>query len=160
MMIRNAKAEELDRLMPIFEGAKAFMRERGNPNQWQDYPPRELIAEDIARGECFVLEDEDGIQGVFVLSFRRDEEYELPEAGFGGGEYATIHRLASTGKRRGVFRQTLDYCTARADCFRVDTHVENRIIREKLAAYGFQEKGELYRYGERFLTYEWRRTQK
>ena len=33
MMIRSAKSEELDVLMPIFEGAKAFMREAGNANQ-------------------------------------------------------------------------------------------------------------------------------
>ena len=160
MRVRSAVAVELDELMTLFDSAKAFMRQRGNAGQWKDYPPRELIAADIAAGECFVLEEEETVQGVFVFSHRRDEEYERSEAGFDGGAYATVHRLASAGKRQGVFLAALDYATAHADCLRVDTHVNNLVIREKLAAYGFVQKGRLERFGEQFLTYEWRKKEK
>lgn len=160
MIVRKAEIAELDLLMSLFESAKVFMRQRGNANQWRDYPPRELIAADIKRGECFVLEDGDGVQGVFVFSHQRDEDYERSEAGFDSSPYATVHRLASAGRRQGVFLAALDYAAAQAACLRVDTHVNNLVIQEKLAAYGFVQKGTLKRFGEQFLTYEWRKIKK
>ncbi|MGM9619203.1 MAG: GNAT family N-acetyltransferase [Oscillospiraceae bacterium] len=156
MTIRQARAEELSEIMAVFAQAQAFMRDTGNPRQWEDYPTREIVLGDIARGECWVLETGGELAGVFALGYGRDEEYELPEAGFSEGPYATLHRVASSGRAKGVFAAALDFCRARTDCLRVDTHEDNHIMRRLLERAGFRRCGTLQRFGERFLTYEWK----
>ena len=56
MYIRKAKIEELDRIMNIYAYARAFMAETGNPKQWgaTNWPPKDLIEQDIAQGKCHV----------------------------------------------------------------------------------------------------------
>ncbi len=157
MTVRKATTQDLAAIMEIFARAKAFMRETGNPNQWRDYPTETIVLRDIEREECLVMESENGIEGVFVMSFGPDAEYELPEAGFAPGEYATLHRLASAGREKGIFAAMLRFAQERADRLLADTHADNRIIQTLLAKNGFQQRGELIRYGERFPTYEWRR---
>ena len=158
MIVRKAAVEELPAIMDIFDRAKVFMRETGNPRQWRDYPTTEILLRDMERGECCVVVSEDGIEGVFVMSFGPEEEYEQPEAGFGsGGGYAALHRLASAGRRRGIFAAMLTYAQERAGRLLADTHEDNRIIQRLLEKNGFQRRGELVRQGERFPTYEWRR---
>lgn len=157
MIIRKAATQDFPVIMAIFARAKIFMRETGNPNQWQDYPTEEIVLQDIAREECFVMESENGIEGVFVMSFRADAEYEQPEAGFAPGQYATLHRLASAGREKGIFDAMLRFAQERADRLLGDTHADNRIIQSLLAKNGFRRRGELIRYGEHFPTYEWKR---
>ncbi|MGM9661760.1 MAG: GNAT family N-acetyltransferase [Oscillospiraceae bacterium] len=156
MTVRLARAEELPELMALFARAREFMRGTGNPRQWEDYPTEEIVLDDIARGECWVLESGGELAGVFALGFDRDEEYEQPEAGFSGGAYAALHRVASTGRVKGVFAAVMAFCRARADCLRADTHEDNRIMRRLLEKEGFRRCGTLQRFGERFLTYEWK----
>lgn len=158
MIVRMAKAEDLPQIMPLFDRAKAFMRANGNPKQWTDYPTEEILRWDIRRQECYVMESVDGIEGVFVMSFRVDEDYERPEAGFAPGEYASLHRLASAGRKKGIFSAMLTFAQERADRLLADTHADNRIIQTLLAKNGFQRRGELVRFGEHFPTYEWRRS--
>ena len=56
MMIRNARTEDLDRILDIYAIARAFMIATGNPNQWAgSYPAREDIEKDILNGTGFVL---------------------------------------------------------------------------------------------------------
>ena len=155
MIIRKAEMRELGTIMPLFDRARTFMRATGNPNQWTHYPTEEILRNDIGRGECYVMESAAGIEGVFVMSFGKDKDYELPEAGFAPGEYASLHRLASAGHRQGIFRAMLCYAQERADCLRADTHAENHIIQTLLEKNGFCRRGELTREGERFPTYEW-----
>lgn len=157
MIIRKAQRQDLPVIMEIFERAKAFMRESGNPNQWQNYPTEEILLADVGREECFVMESENGIEGVFVMSFRPDTDYEQPEAGFAPGAYASLHRLASAGREKGIFAAMLRFAQERADRLLGDTHTDNRIIQSLLEKNGFQRRGEVVRYGEHFPTYEWRR---
>ena len=56
MNIRHATEADLPAMMKIYEYARAFMAEHGNPNQWgaRNWPPESLIRQDIAAGKSYV----------------------------------------------------------------------------------------------------------
>lgn len=66
------------------------MRDNGNPHQWKDnWPPENIVREDIATGLNYVIEDETGIHGVFVLLTEPDPMYEVIEDGAWPNDDAT-----------------------------------------------------------------------
>lgn len=74
-MIRNAKINDLDVILKIYENARLFMKNNGNASQWANVrPPKELLIDDINNGRLYVLED-NGINGVFMLKVGIDETY-------------------------------------------------------------------------------------
>lgn len=67
-LIRKATLEDMPILLEIYDRARKFMASCGNVNQWTNgYPSKEILSEDIKKGEMYVLEDEDGIQASFVF---------------------------------------------------------------------------------------------
>ena len=51
MQIRRSKEEDYSRMLAVYERARQFMRDTGNPNQWKDTDPRpEGVLEGIRRG--------------------------------------------------------------------------------------------------------------
>ena len=56
MKIRKATEDDLLRMMEIYSYARAFMAEHGNPNQWgpTNWPPEDLLREDIRNGNSYV----------------------------------------------------------------------------------------------------------
>ncbi len=71
-MIRRAKMGDLDRLVEIFEGAKAYMRAHGNLKQWADgYPARSDLEADIENENLYVMEDGE-IYGAFAMFYGDD----------------------------------------------------------------------------------------
>ena len=57
MEIRNSREEDLQKILEIYESARAFMAANGNPNQWgrTHWPPKSLILEDIRTGHGYVV---------------------------------------------------------------------------------------------------------
>ena len=53
MEIRHSTEADFDRIMKIYEYARKFMADNGNPNQWgpTNWPPEQLIHNDIACGK-------------------------------------------------------------------------------------------------------------
>lgn len=50
-MIRAAREQDLPRIMAIYDAARRYMRQNGNPTQWGDnYPPESMLRQDIACG--------------------------------------------------------------------------------------------------------------
>ena len=50
MIIREARIEDIERILEIYDIAKAFMRQTGNPHQWNSrYPDSKTLEEDIHR---------------------------------------------------------------------------------------------------------------
>ena len=41
--IRPATFADLPRILEIYQAAREFMRQNGNPNQWWDYHPAEAV---------------------------------------------------------------------------------------------------------------------
>lgn len=145
--IRTARLEDLPAIMAIFEQAKAFMRQNGNPHQWEDgYPSEELMKGEIRRGHCQACDDGvNGIVATFCFSVGDDPTYAAIEgAWLDGAPYGVIHRLASNGKARGVARQCVEWCFARQANLRADTHADNKLMQKLLEDNGFRRCGIIY----------------
>ena len=159
MHIRKAINGDLDEIMRIYETAQDFMIESGNPNQWgRRYPTKDLIKNDIADGVSFVICDSENIHGVFAL-FRGDEPtYQYIENGQwpNDDEYVTLHRIASDGKARGIFKCTIDYCKEISDNIRIDTHYDNIVMQKLIEKNGFEKCGRIYvADGSPRIAYQW-----
>ena len=101
----------------------------GNPNQWGDgYPSREQLMSDIQRGVSYVIEHKGVPCATFVFIIGTDPTYQYIEDGQWLDDtlpYGTIHRIASNGQQREIFRAVLDWCSAQCSNIRIDTHQAN-----------------------------------
>lgn len=129
MTIRPTTYADLDALTVIFSYARAQMAADGNPTQWGDgYPTREQLENDIQRGVSYVIVHEGVPCATFVFIIGDDPTYAYIEDGQWLDDtlpYGTIHRIASNGQRRGIFRTILDWCSAQCSNIRIDTHQAN-----------------------------------
>ena len=146
MNIRPARESELPRLMELFDTARAYMRKNGNTVQWVNgYPSEDLIRQDIAQDRAFVVE-EDGVEEA-VFCYLAGRHVEPTYAVVSGGAwpddapYGVIHRLASSGKLRGVMGLCADWALSRCPVLRVDTHESNATMRAAMARLGCAERG-------------------
>ena len=157
--VRKAKTEELAEIMRIYRIAQDYMISTGNPDQWRHaHPVRELIAEDIEKGICHVICDDEGIAGVFALCEGRDPTYTVIEGGgwLNDEPYVTIHRIASAQKRRGIFERAAEYCKERYDNIRVDTHRDNAVMQHVLEKNDFVRCGIIYLLnGDPRVAFQW-----
>ena len=149
MFIRQSTLEDLPRLLEIYQSARAFMAQSGNPNQWRDYwPPRELIEKDIAAGHSYVCEDNGRIVGTFFFDAGRDIEPTYAVI-YGGkwkddGAYGVIHRIARDGSAKGVGAYCINWCYEQCKHLRIDTHPDNKVMRNLLVRLGFVHCGTIY----------------
>lgn len=147
LQILPAGRRDLDEIMKIYEIAKEYMKSTGNPNQWNgSYPQREMLLADMEKGQLYVCKNDNGIQAVFAFIIGDDPTYAYIEDGEWPNEntYGTIHRIASRGEVKGVFRQCLDFCLDKIPDIRIDTHEENKVMQHLLAKYGFRKCGIIY----------------
>lgn len=148
MHIRKAKPEELDLLMGIFAAAKIFMAQRGNSYQWiAGYPSRELIAQNIREGDSYVCVDDEGeILATFFFKIADDETYAGIYNGqwLNDGPYGVVHRLASSGKVKGISDHCLQWCYDQCGNIRIDTHEDNKVMRNVLMRNGYTYCGIIY----------------
>ena len=144
--IQRARAEQLPEILKIYEFARAFMAETGNPNQWgKTNPPRETLEKDIAQGKLFLVKCGDSICGVFFFSVGEDPTYKRIYDGqwISDAPYGTIHRVASNGTG-GVFRACVEFCLTQCAHLRIDTHRDNRIMQHVIEKAGFHRCGIIY----------------
>lgn len=142
--IRKAELRDLDRIMPLFARARAFMAANGNPNQWiGGYPSRELMEAEIRRGVCYLMEGEGTVQGTFCYIPGSDPTYEVIYHGAWPDDapYATVHRLASAGRASGVADACFAWCAAQGLPLRADTHTDNFPMQHLLEKNGFVRCG-------------------
>ena len=150
MKIRPSTAEDLPRMMEIYEHARAFMAEHGNPTQWgeKNWPPEDLLREDIAAGCSYVCEDDGRIVGTFY--FTQGEDIEPTYANIyegawqAGNTYGVVHRIASDGSVKGVGRFCIDWAYEQCGHLRMDTHGENTVMQNLLKSLGFTHCGTIY----------------
>lgn len=147
MQIRKATYKDIDALMKVFAYARKQMARDGNPMQWGDgYPEKEQIEEDIERGVGYVLEEDGELCGCFVFIVGNDPTYELIEGAWLDDKlaYGTIHRIASNGKKKGIFNCVLEWCTKECANIRIDTHKDNARMIHLIKKAGFTECGIIY----------------
>ena len=105
-MFRGARRSDLEQILEIYAHARKAMADSGNPTQWGDsYPPQEMLEEDIDSNRLFVDVVNGQLLGVFAFILGVDPTYQVIEDGAWLNDtlpYGTIHRLASSGKSKGV----------------------------------------------------------
>lgn len=148
MQVRVAKIEDWDEILNCYEIARQYMKDTGNPTQWGDnHPPQDMLREDIKKGELLVCVDEnDSVHGVFAFILGDDPTYEYIEDGqwLNDEPYGTMHRMASDGKAKGVFKDSLEYCKKQIANVRADTHHDNKTMQHLFEKYGFARTGIIY----------------
>ena len=144
-MVRKAIYSDIDTVLKIYEKARQYMADTGNPKQWSDsYPPKELVMRDIEGGNLFVLEDSADIYGVFAFFPEGDSIYDDIEGEWLNSlPHAAIHRVASAGTRRGVLAECIDFCLSQSNNLKIDTYTTNKIMQHQLLKYGFVNCGTL-----------------
>ena len=94
LSIRTADWKDLPEINLIYQYARKFMAEMGNPAQWgKKFPLESQIKKDIENRQLYVVETGKGICGVFALIIGPDPTYAEIEDGqwMSESEYGTIH---------------------------------------------------------------------
>ena len=145
--IQLAKPENMPEILKVYHYAREFMISTGNPNQWgKEHPHEEILWEDIAHQQLYVIKSKEQICGVFALVFGEDPTYLYMDGGTwrSGTDYATIHRIAGNGSKTGVFAAAISYAKDRIDHLRIDTHEDNLIMQHLIEKHGFSKRGIIY----------------
>lgn len=145
-MIRKSELKDIPDMMEVFAIARQTMRANGNLQQWINYPPEELLEEDIRAEKSYVLETDGKICGTFFFSLEEDPTYLVIDDGawLNDAPYGVIHRIASNASKRGVLEAAINYCAQFSTNLRIDTHKDNTIMQHLLEKYGFQKCGIIY----------------
>ena len=107
MEIRHSTEKDFTQIMEIYDYARRFMAEHGNPNQWgpTHWPPEQLIHNDILSGTSYVCVHEKRVVGTFFFLTGMDIEpvYRHIENGkwMNDSAYGVVHRLAGDGSVSG-----------------------------------------------------------
>lgn len=141
MEIRTAGMEDLPDILAIYEKARKFQVQTGNPNQWAGgYPQEAVVCKDIENGNCMLCMQEDTIAGVFAFFTGEDPTYIRIYDGkwLNDREYGTIHRIAGNGTVKGMagfcFQWALAKCKGN---LKIDTHEDNKVMQHVLEKNGF-----------------------
>ncbi|MCR5491631.1 MAG: GNAT family N-acetyltransferase [Bacilli bacterium] len=158
MPIRKSTLNDLPRIEEILLSCREFMKNSGNPHQWEDMGRViRKTKEDIALGNSYVMEEDGSIEAVFTLALGIDPTYILIEDGkwLNDKPYVTIHRIGSTFKRKGVLKEAVELALTMADDVRADTSVDNAPMRNAMLKLGFVYCGIIYiDTGESRLAYQ------
>ena len=144
MTIRRATYSDIDTLMSVFANARKIMHSCGNLHQWSEsYPGREIVLSDIDGGHCHVLLDNDEIIGTMSLIPGPEPTYSAIDGEWSNdAPYFVIHRMAATVPGRNIaqrlFEWAFGYILSRGcSVIRIDTHMDNVIMKHILEKYGF-----------------------
>ena len=145
-MIQKADISQLPRILEIYEKARAFMAESGNPDQWgTGYPPEEMIRQDIRDGKSYVNLKGEHIQAVFYFAVEADPTYGYIEGEWLNDDpYGVIHRIAVDGSGRGVAAECFAFAAQHCENIRIDTHEKNIPMQRCLTKNGFTRCGTIY----------------
>ena len=112
-----------------------------------NFPPQELLEEDIDSNRLFLYVVNGQIEAVFAFILGADPTYAAIEDGQWLDDtlpYGTVHRLASAGKHKGVGKAVLDWSMEHCQSLRADTHADNKIMQHLLEKNGFTRCGVIH----------------
>ena len=138
-MIRLANINDLTDVLAIYDRARNFMRESGNPNQWKSaYRSQDIVINDILTSQLYLIVDNDRIDGIFMLAKGPDATYAVIDGAWNNdNEYYVIHRVASAGTRKGILFDVVDFATKFSNDIRIDNHEDNKPMQHQLEKAGF-----------------------
>lgn len=153
MEFRKADFSDLDTIMEIVLQAQNFLKKL-NVNQWQNgYPSREIIYQDIANDNGYVMTDDKKVIAMATVIFANEPTYEHIFDGKWLTEkaYSVVHRLAVDFhcKNSGVATAILEEIekmtkNKKIDSIRVDTHEDNIPMQNLLMKNGFVYCGVIF----------------
>lgn len=147
-LIRPTTLSDLPEVMEMYEIARKFMREQGNSGQWVNgYPTENYIIEEISAEHSFVCENENSeLVGTFCFIIGDDPTYREIFDGkwLNDAPYGAVHRVASSGKEKGVAEACFNWCFTQCRNIKVDTHRDNKVMQNVLTKLGFQYCGIIY----------------
>ena len=133
MRIVKPTAEALPAIYDLYRLVIADMHARDLYQwHWGQYPYEALLQEDVREGRLYIMEDEEGLAGVFALCVGGNEpEYQHVDWQM-GDHPVCLHRIAVNPNRggRGYAGKAVEFAKEygkRTGCnaFRVDTYAEN-----------------------------------
>lgn len=139
-MIRKALENDLLEIKSIVAKARELMKASGNINQWVDgYPSIDVLLSDIRSGNAYLLFQEDKAIAYFAMIDGPDPTYNFIAEGnwLNNDSYGVLHRIASNGEAKGVFKEILIYASEHYSNIRIDTHHDNKIMQRLLEKNGF-----------------------
>ena len=147
MEIKKTDKSDLEGILEIYESARQYMQEHGNPDQWKNgYPDENIILMDIENGNHYTLVNGVRLLGCFALIEGDDPTYSeiLNGKWLDDSPYAAIHRLAVIEHGRGIGSICIDWCLVRFRNIRVDTHRDNSSMQRLLNKKEFKYCGVIY----------------
>lgn len=158
MEIRKTVEADLPIIGEIYESAKRFMRESGNPNQWnQGTPNIDTAREDMERGVGYVAVEDGEVVAAFMFSLDGEPTYEkiYDGAWLSDEPYGVIHRIAVREQGKGIIGFCIRECFARCQNLRIDTHRDNLPMQRALQKRGFRYCGIIHlENGDERLAYQ------
>ncbi|OUO90767.1 GNAT family N-acetyltransferase [Gordonibacter sp. An230] len=159
MHFRKATESDIERIMEIVADGREAIRALGL-DQWQGgYPHRGVIEGDVARGDSYLVEDENGcVVATAMVGFSGERDYDRIEQGAWLTSctsedpcYGVVHRVATAAESRGrgaaVFVMAGAEQLARergAASVRVDTHPGNAPMQRLLERCGYSKCGIIF----------------
>ena len=158
MIIRPATLADVSAAKEIYDGARIFMREHNNPDQWPDgYPGEDDILSGIKEGTGYVCEDGGEIVATFYYRMGEDPTYVKIYDGewLNDLPYAVIHRIAVKHHGRGIASFIFSECFKMCGNLKIDTHKDNLPMQHSLMRAGFEYCGIIYlENGEKRMAYQ------
>lgn len=159
MIIRPATYADVTAAAEIYENARKFMKESGNPTQWSgDYPNATDVLTGIESETSYVCEDNGEVVATFYYKKDADDptyhkvyngEWESNEP------YSVIHRIAVKYHGRGIIDFCFNECFKAQQNIKIDTHRDNIPMKRVLERNGFKYCGIIHlANGEERLAYQ------
>lgn len=150
-MIRKAQITDLSKIKNLTEACALAMQEK-KIFQWNEhYPSRQRLEKDIEKEELYVLEEENRICGIIVLTPKMDEEYIPIQWLTPGNKNLYVHRLATqpAGWGSGYGRQLMDFAEKMAreqdyESVRLDTFSQNERNQKFYESRGYKRLGNIF----------------
>ena len=145
MYFRKTTVSDFPSIFRIYEQSVSFMKEEGNPTQWNDLETlKNHVGDDVNKGISYVLLDEGEIQAVFTLLETPDPTYQTIEGKWmDDSSYFTIHRIAVKEHNRGYASACFHYAYLQNRHIRIDTHEKNLPMRKLIEKEGFTYCGKI-----------------
>ena len=154
--------EDVPAIMTLVEAAVRRLAAMG-ADHWQDgYPNRGRIAQDVAEGVGYVIEEEDRVEAYGAVIFTGEEAYRAIDGRWLTDEenYVVVHRMCVAeevvghGFGRRFMEAAEQLSRGRVQSFRVDTHADNRVMQSLLPRLGFTRCGTIHINGRPFEAFE------
>jgi len=153
MEFKKSVEADVDSIMKIIKQAQDYFKEKWI-NQWQNnYPNVEVISNDVAEKNSYVLLQNKEVVATAVVSFNGERTYESIYEGewISNKEYAVVHRIAVDNNHKGlglssqIIKNVEELCIEKGvSSIKVDTHERNLSMQKLLRKNKFEYCGIIY----------------